>query len=235
MDPVEIAVRARKLRRRRKRERQAVIFGAVLAALAAVGLGAAAVWSGAMESPVTRPWTVVEESSPVAFAPPCVEPGTTPVTYKKIKVAVYNGTTRAGLASSVGDLLGQRGFTITETANYPERLRSVARISFGEKGLARAYTLLAHVPGAELYFDGRDSSRIDLALGTRYKALAPLEDVTLDKDTPLEPVPGCVPVAEATPRPVVESKDEPEASAEPSPGDEATQPVDDETPPADEE
>ena len=45
------ADRARALRRRHMRERQAVVFGVLLAALAVIGLGAAAVYTGSLSLP----------------------------------------------------------------------------------------------------------------------------------------------------------------------------------------
>lgn len=200
--PAEIAARKRKLRRRHKRERQAVIFGAVLAGLATVGLGAAAVWTGSMESPVHREWTTISPSSTETKASvPCVPADTLPVTYEDVTVNVYNATTRAGLAGSVADLLGQRGFTIGEKDNYPSKISGTGVIAFGAQGVAAAYTLAAHVPGMTLSYDARTDETVDLALGARFQSLVDLDKVPLEADVPLRPVAGCVPLAEASPLP----------------------------------
>src|SRR5690606_20311169 len=73
---------ARALRRRRKHERQAVIFGSLIAFLALAGLGATAVYTGAMEvSFLERDFTTPEpEDTGPAFAPPpCLAEDTLPV------------------------------------------------------------------------------------------------------------------------------------------------------------
>lgn len=196
------AARKRKLRRRRKRERQAVIFGGVLAGLATVGLGATAIWTGGMDSPVTREFTTISPSPTVdATAPPCVPADTPPVPYGNIAVNVFNATSRPGLAGSTADLLGQRGFVIGSTDNYGLRLRGTARIGFGAQGIAKAYTLAAHFPDAELVYDDRTDDAVDVALGTTFAELVPLDDVQLTADEPMAGVPGCVPLADAVPGP----------------------------------
>lgn len=201
-DPAAIAARKRKLRRRHKRERQAVIFGGVLAGLAAVGLGAAAVWTGSMESPFDREWTIVSESpTATEAAVPCVPADTLPVPYGSISVLVLNATSKPGLAGSVADLLGQRGFQIKDTGNYDIKLRGVGRISFGAQGIAQAYTLAAHISGVTLVYDARTDASVDLAVGSGYANLVELDLVPLAADEPLQPVPGCVPLADAEPVP----------------------------------
>src|SRR5690606_11589111 len=196
------AARKRKLRRRHKRERQAVIFGGVLAGLAAVGLGAAAVWTGSMDAPFARGFTTASASpSPTTAAVPCVPADTLPVAYDSITVEILNATSRQGLAGSVADLLGQRGFEIDGTDNYPTRLRGTARVAFGAQGIAAAYTLAAHVPEVTLVYDTRTDDSIDLAVGSAFNELVPLDAVPLADDEPLKGVPGCVPLSQADPVP----------------------------------
>lgn len=201
-DPSAIAARKRKLRRRHKRERQAVIFGGVLAGLAAIGLGAAAIWTGGMESPFDRQWTTIS-ASPTATeaAVPCVPADTLPVAYGDISVLVLNATSKPGLAGSVADLLGQRGFEISSTGNYELKLRGVGRISFGAQGIAQAHTLAAHIAGVTLVYDARTDASVDLAVGSGYSKLVELDLVPLAADEPLQPVAGCVPLADAEPVP----------------------------------
>ncbi len=214
------AARKRKLRRRHKRERQAVIFGAVLAGLAAVGLGAAAVWTGGMDAPFDRAFTTIEPSpSADVNAPPCVPEGTLPVPYGNVTVHIYNATSRPGLAGSAADLLGQRGFEIGTTGNFAIKLRGVGRIEFGSQGIAAAYTLAAHIPEIELVYDARTDDVIDLALGGRFEELAALDLVPLAADEPMTGVAGCVPLTDAVPAPA--------PSPTPPPGDETQESDDD--------
>lgn len=194
------AARKRRLRRRHKRERQAVIFGGVLAGLAAIGLGAAAVWTGNMDAPFDRAFTTIEPSPTAAInAPPCVPENTVPVPYGDINVNVYNATTRPGLAGDIADKLGQRGFEISSTDNFAIKLRGPGRIEFGAQGIAEAYTLAAHLPGIELSYDARTDDVVDIAIGAEFNELVPLEEVTLAADTPMQGVAGCVSLADATP------------------------------------
>ncbi|MGH3588425.1 MAG: hypothetical protein ACRDQ0_19135, partial [Pseudonocardia sp.] len=83
-------------RRKREHERQAVVFGLLIAFLLIAGLAAAAMYSGAFSSPFSRP-----VYTPVAEVPqpePCLpqvdgQPdGALPVPYSKIRVRVYNAS-----------------------------------------------------------------------------------------------------------------------------------------------
>lgn len=192
---------ARALRRRHKHERQAVLFGMIIAALAVVVLGALAVYSGAVSLPGQPKFVAVEEKGTRIDQPQvCVPPDTLPVAAGEIAVTVLNGSDRAGLAGSVGELLTDRGFLIENTGNDP-RNPVVSLISFGAEGIAQAYTLRAHVPDAQLVLDARQGTSIDLTVASSFAALAPLEEVELDPASPLTPLTGCADVATVTPLP----------------------------------
>ena len=194
--------RARALRRRRQRERQAVIFGLLIAVLAVASLGGIAIWSGALDAPFARPFTVVSKAPDYVPPPvPCVEPDSMPVKYTKTKVNVFNASTRVGLAGDTAAAVAERGFKIGATDNFGETFDTPARIYFGVEGVRQAYTLAAQLPSAELHYDNREGKTIDLAVGSLWADMLPPEDVTLDPKQPLEPLPGCVPLASATPEP----------------------------------
>ena len=96
------AERARKLRRRHMHERQAVVFGVLLAFLALAFVVAAAVYTGNLNLPwASREFT--NQPSPSATHNPAVCPpaGALPVAAANITVNVYNGQGTTGLACSV--------------------------------------------------------------------------------------------------------------------------------------
>lgn len=176
-------------------ERQAVIFGVLLAALAVIGLGAAAVYTDSVDLPFFKEQFAAEPTPTPTLDPvPCPPEGALPVKYSKVKVNIYNGTSTAGLAGRTADEVKARGFKIGETTNAPVTYAGVARINFGSKGVAQAYTLAAHVPGAELKMDARKNTSVDLTLGSDFTALVDLDKVTLDPDEPLVAPANCTPV-----------------------------------------
>lgn len=195
-----MATDARQVRRRRRRERQAVVFGSLVAGLALAGLGAAAVYTDVVDVPflerdfASKPPTVAD---PALASPPCPREGALPVAYDVVQVRVLNGTDRRGLAGATAQNLGDRGFTVVDSANAPAPYPGAALISFGEAGIDAAYTLAAHVPDADLRIDRREGAEVDLVLGDTWTQLADPSTVTLDPETPLEPAPGCVPISEA--------------------------------------
>ncbi|MEZ0446947.1 LytR C-terminal domain-containing protein [Cellulomonas sp. ICMP 17802] len=186
--------RGRQLRRRHMHERQAVIFGVLLAALALAGLGAAAVFTGSLNLPVFAREFAAEPSPTATQDPyPCPPAGALPVPYGQITVKVYNATNRVGLAGATAASLAERGFVIGAKETAAVRYDGTARIIFGTTGVAAAYTLAAQLDGAVLILDPRTDPSVDLALGAEFAELKPVEQVTLDPAAPLVAPAGCTP------------------------------------------
>lgn len=189
----------RALRRRHKHERQAVVFGSLIAFLALGGLGATAIYTGAMDAPFLDREFTTPPPSEAAAGPraPCPPTDTLPVDAAATQVRVLNGTSRAGLAATTATELTARGFVVAETGNYTIRIDPAARILFGEAGLAAAYSLAAHVPDADLILDTRADATIDLVLGGDWEGLADATTVVLDPTVPLQGTAECIPLEEA--------------------------------------
>ena len=202
--------RARALRRRHVHERQAVIFGILLAIMAVAGVSAAAIYTGNLNIPFFARGFSAKPTPSVTQPPaPCPPQGALPVAANTIKVNVYNGADRAGLAASTAVALGQRGFTIGVTANAPAQFAGSVQISFGVAGVAQAYTVAAHFKDPVLLLiaraDPKDTS-VDVTLGSGFDTLVSTDQVALDPATPLTGQPGCVPIeqlaAQASAKPV---------------------------------
>lgn len=189
--------RARALRRRHMHERQAVVFGVLLACLAVAGLGAAALYTESLSLPfLEREFTAVPTVDAVAVATYCPPEGALPVPADQITVDVYNGAGIGGLAGTTAGQLAERGFVIRTTENANSSLSGIARIIYGPAGSAAAYTLKAHVDGAVLQNDPRETAEVDLIIGKDFTGLVPPEGVVLDPNAPLEGPEGCTPFAE---------------------------------------
>ena len=208
------AKRERAARRRHKQERQAVVFGVLIAFLAVSGLAAAAVYTGAIDPPFERGFTAKEASDDTLTPQPCLAADTLPVPYSDITVRVLNGTKRSGLASSAANELVARGFVVETTGNASKAYSGV-QISFGAAGLASAYTLAAHLPEARLYYDDREDASLDLYLGDSYTGFAPLDAVLLDPTVAMASVEGCTLIESIAPEP------RPTTAAPEAPADEA--------------
>ena len=191
------AERARKLRRRHMHERQAVIFGVLLAFLALAFVVAAAVYTGNLQLPwasrdfTSKPTPTVTRSTAV-----CPPTGALPVAAGSITVNVYNGDTRSGLARTTGDALAERGFVVQAETNSIAPYTGTVRINFGVQGIAQAYTLAAYVDGAEMQIDTRQDATVDITLGNEFLAIKAADKVTLDPAVPLVGPAGCLPYDE---------------------------------------
>jgi len=188
------------LRRKRRRERQAVVFGVLVAALAVAALGSIAVFTGAIGSPFDRGFRTAEPDAQTTTAPaPCPPDGTLPVAYQSIQVNVLNATKRVGLATDTATALAGRGFVILATGNSPTAIPGVARIGFGAPGIGAAYTLAAQFDGATLVLDARTDATVDVAVGAKYTTLLDPATIGLDAAVALKGAAGCVPLADVVP------------------------------------
>lgn len=196
--------RARALRRRHQHERQAVVFGGLVAALAVAGLGAAAVYTDAIDAPfLEREFATPAETTATGATrpdPPCPPAEMLPLDNAAVQVNVYNGSDRAGLAGITADQLRGRGFTVVSTDNYPN-IDVPVQLLFGVDGIDAAYTLAAQFADPTLVLDTREDVSVDLVLGEDFAGLVEANTVELDPSTSLEGVAGCVPVEEIDPVP----------------------------------
>lgn len=179
-------------------ERQAVIFGVLLAALAVAGLGAAAVYTGTLGVPsLSRGFSSPAPAAGVT-APPCPPEGAAPVPYAQVTVNVFNGAKVLGLAAQTATALTSRGFAVATTANSSETVTGTARIRFGAAGVAAAYTLAAQLSKAVLVLDARADATVDITVGTGYTGLIAADAITLDPAVPFAAPTGCLPISQIT-------------------------------------
>jgi len=195
--------RARSLRRRQVHERQAVVFGVLLASLALAGLGAAAVYTDTVDVPfLARDFSTPTPTAGLEVIAPCPPAGALPAAAGTVTVNVYNGSGRPNLAGSTLAALAGRGFVAGATGNAAP-LKGAGRISYGAPGVVSAYALWEHLEDVELQLDARADATVDLALGEGFEGLVPADEVLVDAAAPIPAPTGCVPLEQMTPVPVV--------------------------------
>ena len=190
--------RARTIRRRHMHERQAVIFGVLLAGLAVAGLVAAAVFTGTLGVPFLSRGFSTPAPAAGASAPPCPPEGAAPVPYAQVSVNVFNGANVPGLAAQTAAALAERGFVIASTANSAENVAGTARLTFGAAGVAAAYTLAAQLDKPVLVLDARADATVDITVGSGYAGLISADAIVLDPAVPFAAPAGCVPISQIT-------------------------------------
>jgi LytR cell envelope-related transcriptional attenuator len=193
--------RQRILRHRHKRERQAVIFGGLIAGLAVSAFLAAAIYSGTITPPFARGFSSDAPKVAIDSPVPCPPKDTKPLAYKDVQVNVLNATKTSGLAGATATNLTARGFTVLGTGNYPTAVPDSARIMFGANGLVAAYTVAAQFDKPSLVLDARTDATVDIAVGDLFTSLLAPDKVTVSPDAPLQAYAGCVPIASITPAP----------------------------------
>ncbi|MFW7414711.1 LytR C-terminal domain-containing protein [Demequina sp. SO4-18] len=211
----------RKAVRRHRRERQFVVFGIALIALATAAFAAAAIYRGDVEGPFDRAFTtpVGDFESDVTLA--CPPSGATPLPYEEVVVRVNNATGLSGLAGTTADTLEGRGFLVVDATNWSRDYSGNVRILYGAPGLRHAYTLATHFDEVDLVLDTRTDVTVDLVLGERFGDAPQLRELLspeVDPEVALSSRGECLPVnvinAQPAPRTLPEN---PLAEASPSP------------------
>jgi LCP family protein required for cell wall assembly len=87
----------------------------------------------------------------------------------QVKVAVYNGSGRPGLASSAATDLKAKGYTVTATGNADSSKYTQTEIRFAAGDDAQAATLAASIPGATTkQLPGATAGTVQLVLGSDF-------------------------------------------------------------------
>ncbi|WP_084128167.1 LytR C-terminal domain-containing protein [Demequina sp. NBRC 110055] len=213
--------------RRRRRERQIIVFGVLAIVLAAMAVAAAAVVRGDAEGPFASSFTTPASDFQSDISLVCPPNGAMPVAYDQVVLRVDNGTELSGLAGNTATLLEARGFLVTGATNWARPYGDYVQIQFGANGIAQAYTLATQFEApagstVNMVLDDRDDVTVDLVLGTGYSENEGLRDALspeLDMDLPLTAGAECLPANlladSARPAPNV-LPDNPLATAEPT-------------------
>ena len=140
-----------------RRPLPAIIFLLVLA-LVAVG-----VWWNVFRQDAERQADQDAACAEAEAAPQALDPAT-------VSVRVFNASDQAGIAQSVADDLGARGFTIAEVANdnSGREVTGVGEVRHGVSGKSTAAFLALYLPGADLWQDVRSTQQVDLVLGPEF-------------------------------------------------------------------
>ena len=187
------------------RMRRRILHGVVLVLLVALVASAIVVALAIMNGQIKLP--TAERSQ--AAAPLC--PGAT-YDYtppSKIKLNVYNSTSRPGLARTVANDFVARKFRVGAVGNTESGYRGVALVVSGAAGQSAAFSVQRNVPGSDYVQDGRSDATVDVILTGDFKALAkpglvdqtpgklscPRETRRVVEDPSLPVVPTIVPVS----------------------------------------
>jgi hypothetical protein len=125
---------------------------------------------------------------------PSVAPAPTIVPAAAVKLNVFNGTARKGLASLVAEALKKRGFVVLKVANDPlkRRVTGLAEVRSGPAGKDAARTVTAQVGPVVALPDQRKDASVDLVIGSKFAALrTPAQATAALKPTPAPRPSGC--------------------------------------------
>ncbi|GMA86633.1 hypothetical protein GCM10025868_18830 [Angustibacter aerolatus] len=93
---------------------------------------------------------------------------------RDVRLNVYNGTSRAGLAGDTAETLRSRGFAVGTVANDPKDThpKGTAVVRYGPKGVAAAKLVAKQLPSPKPQQDKRKGGSVDLVLGAKFDRLA---------------------------------------------------------------
>lgn len=206
--------------RRRRRERQILVFGLILVGLAFTGLFFASVYRGDVDGPFSAPFVTPESEFETDVNIACPPSGAMPLPPTEVALRVMNATETAGLAGTTADDLEGRGFVVVDATNYSRPYTDAVQILYGEEGLVQAYTVSTYFTEFEMVLDSRDSAVVDVILGDAYGngSLRPQDAPELSLENPLVRPQQCVPIELVVPVPAPRNIPEnPLATASPEP------------------
>ena len=97
----------------------------------------------------------------------------------QIKVNVYNGTSTVGLAMTVADEFRNRGFTVVNVKDAPDKYAGTAKLSYGRNEIAAAAVVNSYfLVKADYAFDlKRTDDVVDVTIGGAYTKLGTKTEV----------------------------------------------------------
>lgn len=97
-----------------------------------------------------------------------------------VQVNVYNGTTRAGLASRVGDSFANRNFEVLDRDDHDSAVDGIAELHYGPTAVGAAQLVGAYfLNEATRVFDiDREGEVVDVVLGSGFQQLATPTEVS---------------------------------------------------------
>jgi hypothetical protein len=106
-------------------------------------------------------------------AAPALDPAT-------VHLRVLNATDTAGLATTVGTSLTERGFVVDEVGNDDSgrTVTGVGELRYGPAGKEAAAFVKVYVPNSGDFQDIRADQTVDVVIGPEFSTLATPEDVT---------------------------------------------------------
>ncbi|MBN2177387.1 MAG: LytR C-terminal domain-containing protein [Demequinaceae bacterium] len=190
----------RELLRRRRRERQFLVYGTLVCAMGAAAFSAYNIYTGKVEGPFARPYITNAGGFSSEITLPCPPSDSYPLPESEVLVRVRNSTDKQGLASTaLTDLVG-RGFQSGGANNFEEFVfDGTARIVFGVNGVQEGYTVARHFEDPVLVLDSRNGAGVDVILGTQYDRLVPLYSTDLDPTLILTAPAECLPASLISP------------------------------------
>jgi hypothetical protein len=94
--------------------------------------------------------SVAGSAKPTAVTPPVKAAPVRLPAPGQVALRLFNGTTRAKLALTVGNELARRGFKVTGFTNAPKPLAGGSRVYFGPGGRPAATLVSAHILGSQI-------------------------------------------------------------------------------------
>jgi hypothetical protein len=115
---------------------------------------------------------------------------------KDVKINVFNGTDRIGLAKSIADDFRNRKFQVQKTGDEKKQIDDIAVLRYGPKGVGSAHLLRAYfLDNAEYEYDEkRTDDVVDVVLGGGFQQLATTTEVNQslgDLGAPVAPERSC--------------------------------------------
>ncbi len=184
--------------RKRRQRRQGKVFNVIVVLMGISSLVALLILTGLLKFPYYNSFNKVERFAEKGNIV-CVGKNVKPADLTGVKIKVFNGTSRAGLADTVGTALAGVGLEFTEKANYDGQFFGNIRIVTNGKNVVNAYSLARLFEGASVYYDPDAADVIQIIVGDAFTEMKPAEElkaIAEKRDVEFENPEGCLKVKE---------------------------------------
>lgn len=179
-----------------RQRRQGKVFNIIVVGMAVSALVSVFILSGLLQFPFYNSFNKIERFAEKGNIV-CVGKHVHPVEVTGVPIKVLNGTSRAGLADTVGTALAAVGADFKEKANYDNQFFGSVRIVTNANQITKAYSLARFFENATVYLNPDATEVIQIIVGdafTEMKTADELKTLAGNLDEELENPEGCLPV-----------------------------------------
>lgn len=186
----------RQIYHKRRQRRQGEIFNLLVAVMGVSSIVAILILTGLIKFPYYNTFNKVEHYAEKGSVV-CLAQDTKAVSLENVPVKVFNGTSRPGLADTVGKTLAAVGLDFKDKANYNGVFYGTVRIIADQAHQIQAYSLARLFDEANVVYNPDITDSLHVVIGDGFiemRDIETLKKIAADTNETLESPAKCLPL-----------------------------------------